>query len=382
VTHTQDIQTLRSELNTLFPERKAVIDGALASILASEHVLMLGPPGTAKSALVRSIVRAFDATWFEVLLTRFSTPEEIFGPISLKALEQDRFTRKTTGRLPTVDFGFVDEVFKASSAILNTMLAIMADRVFHDDGQVIPCPMVTLFGASNELPDGKDLEALFDRFLLRFDLQYMLRPGNLRTVLTSPDPVPKTKLSMNTLKAAQQEAMRVKLTDETVDGLIAIRDACRVEGIIASDRRWKRSLKIVQATAFLAGEKETCPEDLAVLVDTLWREPKERAKVARLVGKLADPVSTQATEILDAARETAAKVESLNTTDRKAHITQAAQALEQFKAQEKKLVDLAKSAGKRAKNVITDATVEIRGLHADLARTVSNGLGLGMRAVR
>jgi MoxR-like ATPase len=258
----------------------------------------------------------------------------------------------------------------------------MADRVFHDDGQVIPCPMVTLFGASNELPDGKDLEALFDRFLLRFDLQYMLRPGNLRTVLTSPDPVPKTKLSMSTLKAAQQETLRVKLTDETVDGLIAIRDACRAEGIIASDRRWKRSLKVVQATAFLAGEKETCPEDLAVLVDTLWREPKERAKVAKLVGKLADPVATQATEILDAARETAAKVESLNTTDRKAHITQAAQALEQFKAQEKKLVDLAKSAGKRAKNVITDATVEIRGLHADLARTVSNGLGLGMRAVR
>src|SRR4029079_7278748 len=126
------------------------------------------------------------------------------------------------------------------------------------------------------------------------------------------------------------------------------------EGIVASDRRWKKSLKLVQASAWLAGEKKTCPEDLTILTDSLWREPKERSKVARIVGNLADPASAQATEILDAAREIAAKVAALKSGDRKAYISQAAQAVEQFDAQQAKLALLAKSGGRRAKVVIKD----------------------------
>src|SRR3954447_25468617 len=98
------IQQLRQELNARFPERRDVIDGALCAVLAGEHVLLLGPPGTAKSALVRAIAQAFGGIYFERLLTKFSTPEELFGPISLKALEQDRFTRITQGKLPGAEF--------------------------------------------------------------------------------------------------------------------------------------------------------------------------------------------------------------------------------------------------------------------------------------
>ena len=105
---TQAIQDLRSDLSNIFPERRDVIDGALCAVLAREHVLLLGPPGTAKSALVRAIARAFGGSYFETLVTKFTTPEEIFGPISLKALEQDRFMRVTTGKLPEAQFGFVD----------------------------------------------------------------------------------------------------------------------------------------------------------------------------------------------------------------------------------------------------------------------------------
>ena len=153
---------------------------------------------------------------------------------------------------------------------------------------------------------------------------------------------------MADLRKAQAEVAKVNVTDETIDALIEIRDACKAEGIIASDRRWKKALKLVQAVAYMAGEKKTSPEDLAILVDSLWREPKDRPKVARLVGKLADPVGAQAAEILDAARETAHKVAALKAGDRKAYIAQAAQALEQFQAQQKKLGQLAKGAGRRA----------------------------------
>ncbi len=377
---TNSVKQLHSDLAVRFPERKDVIAGALAAVLAGEHVLLLGPPGTAKSALARAIAQAFGGSYFERLLTKFSTPEELFGAVSLKALEQDRFARVVTGKLPEAEFAFIDEIFKANSAILNSMLTLVNERVFHNDGQPMTCPLVTMFGASNELPEGKDLEALFDRFLVRFEVGYLLRPTHLKIVLTAPEPVATQAMSMADLKKAQAEVGKVAVSDETIDALIQIRDACKAEGIVASDRRWKKALKVVQAVAWMAGEKKTSPEDLAILIDSLWREPKDRPKVARLVGKLADPVGAQAAEVLDAARETAAKVAALQAGDRKQYIAQAAQALEQFQAQQKKLAQLTKGAGRRAIGVITDATEEIGAIHADLARTVSAGLGL--RSVR
>lgn len=372
----QILQPLRADLTKRFPERKEVIDGALCSVLAGEHVLLLGPPGTAKSALARGIAQALGGSYFERLLTKFSTPEELFGPVSLKALEHDRFARVTAGKLPEAEFAFVDEIFKANSAILNTLLTLMNERVFHNDGAPIACPLVTVFGASNELPEGKELEALFDRFLLRFDVQYLLQPASLRAVLSAPEPVPAVNLTIADLKKAQADVAKVKITDDTVDALIAIRDACKAEGIVASDRRWKKAQKLAQAAAYLAGEKSTSPEDLAILADALWREPKERAKVARLVGKLADPAATQAAEILDAARETAQKVAALKSTDRKSYISQAATAIEQFNAQQTKLTELALTGGRRARAVVSDASAEINLMHEELARAVSAGLGL------
>jgi MoxR-like ATPase len=370
------IMQLRADLAVRFPERKDVIEGALAAVLASEHVLLLGPPGTAKSALARAISQAFGGVYFERLLTKFSTPEELFGAISLKALEQDRFARVVTGKLPEAEFAFVDEVFKANSAILNSLLSLVNERVFHNDGQPVACPLVTMFGASNELPEGKDLEALFDRFLLRFEVAYILRPANLRLVFAAPDPVAAPAMKIAELRKAQSDVAKIAITDETVDALIEIRETCKGEGVVASDRRWKKCIKLAQAAAYMAGEKKTSPEDLSILVDSLWREPRDRPKIARLVGKLADPVGAQATEIVDAARETANKVAALKTGDRKTYIAQAAQALEQFQAQQKKLAQLAKGAGRRASAVIQDANDEILALDTELARTVSVGLGL------
>jgi MoxR-like ATPase len=371
----QQLSSLATSLNSSFPERREVIHGALCAVLSGQHILLLGPPGTAKSALTRAIAQAFGVTYFETLLTRFSVPEELFGPISLRALEQDRYERVTTGKLPEAHVAFIDELWKANSAILNSLLSLVNERRYHNGTQAMQCPLISLFGASNELPDGKELEALFDRFLFRFEIGYLHRASVARQVFLAPEPTPPAPLDPAVLATARQEVESVKITDETVDGLLSIREVCRENGVVASDRRWKQSLTAVKAAAYLADQATTSPEDLMLLVDALWREPKERTTLARLVGKIADPISSQANEILDAARDLAART-TRNGETKRDYVARAGGALEDFKAQSKKLDDLAKGAGPRATATIQMALAEIRLLHADLAREVAAGLNL------
>jgi MoxR-like ATPase len=362
-----------------FPERREVIRGSVLSLLCGEHVLLLGPPGTAKSALVRAFVAWLSgATYFEMLMTKFSTPEEVFGPVSLKALENDRFERVLSGKLATVHVAFVDEVFKANSAILNSMLAVMNERVFHNGGPVV-CPLVSMFGASNELPEGKELEAMFDRFMLRFEVGYIRSNDSMRGMLSGKLPPLPAPLSLADLATAQAEVSAVRVTDATVDALLAIREAGNLGGsggFTASDRRWKKILKLAQASAWLVGDAETSPEDLSFLADALWREPKERGPIAAVVGKLCDPCGSQAVEILDAAREAADRVNALRSADREGYVTAAASTLKDFKAQATKLDNLAAGAGKRSAVTINDAKAEIEIIRKGLARDMSTALNL------
>src|SRR5271168_2385175 len=165
---------VREELNQNFQERSELIDGALCALLSANHVLIIGPPGTAKSMLADELCRRIEgADYFQWLLTKFSTPEEIFGAVSLKGLEQDDYRRVTDHKLPEAHIAFLDEIFKANSSILNALLTLVNERLFHNGRDRFTVPLITLFGASNELPVEDELTALYDRFMLRFLTDYI-----------------------------------------------------------------------------------------------------------------------------------------------------------------------------------------------------------------
>jgi MoxR-like ATPase len=368
-------------LNSVFPERADIIHGLFLAVLTKQHVLMIGLPGTAKSLLARSIGKGLGGTWWEKLLGRTSTPEDLFGPVSLKALEQDRYEHNIKGTFADVDFAFPDEIFKCGSSVLNLLLAAINERVFHNGTQAVPVPLRTVFGASNELPQGKELEALWDRFVLRYDVRYLARDDNFRAMVTADDIViPPSGLTLEDLDAASAEVDAVKVTDATVDALIKIRSALRAEGIVASDRRWKWCLKLVKAEAWMNGRSETEAADLMCLIDSLWREPKERTKIAKTIGRIADPASASVAEHLDAAREAANKVSALSGGDRKAYADAAAEGLDIINKSAAALKQIA-GASPRGAAVVASVRDEILALHKELVRVVSGRLQMSAPVV-
>ena len=298
------LQNVRRDLKSRFYERDAVIDALLASLVARTHLLLLGPPGTAKSAVVNAVTASFaDALSFDWLLTKFSTPEEVFGPVSLKGLQSDKFVRITTGKLPEAHVAFIDEVFKASSSILNALLSVANERVFFNDGAVT-CPLITLVGASNELPDGEELEALFDRFLYRAWVDYLADGSNMRALMAPPPPASTpTTMTLADLEECQAQAAAVVVPDALLDVLLAVKRKAEGQGFRGSDRRWKAMVGYLRAWAFVQGDIEVTDEHVVdVLPDCLWREPKDRAAIAAIVSSAANPSAARATEILDAAK--------------------------------------------------------------------------------
>src|SRR5438046_7484521 len=201
------LRTIRDELQQVFLERTELIDGALVALVAAQHVLVIGPPGTAKSMLADEVCRRLTgASYFQWLLTRFTTPEDLLGAVSLKALEPDDYRRLTTHKLPEAHIAFLDEVFKASSSILNTILTLINERRFHNGREVVNVPLLTLFAASNELPEDDELLALHDRFLLRFVVDYVSEDFRFLKLLQARRPATRTTLSLAELQVTRAAA--------------------------------------------------------------------------------------------------------------------------------------------------------------------------------
>jgi MoxR-like ATPase len=307
-TPAERLATVRAGLKAAFVERDGVVDALLTALIAGEHVLLLGPPGTAKSALVNALAGSIDgARCFVRLLTRFSGPEELFGPVSLAGLKADRYKRNTAGYLPECEVGFVDEVFKANSAILNSLLTLMQERAFDNDGARVPCPLLTLVGASNELPEGRDLEAMFDRFALRLWVGYVADRDKLAGLLRQAvaggnGKAPHVTLSLDDVRALQAQAAGMPVGDDVLGALCDVKADLEAAGAVASDRTWCKAVRLLQARAVLDGDTAVTCDHLEVLCDALWREPSQRPVVQGEVGKRANPVAAEAVKLLDMAK--------------------------------------------------------------------------------
>ncbi len=265
-------------------EREIPARLVLLTALAGEHSLLIGEPGTAKSALARRLHRVFaDGAYFERLLTRFSVPEELFGPLSIKALEEDRYQRQTEHYLPTARIAFIDEVFKANSAILNSLLTILNEREFDNGERRCKVPLISVVGASNELPDDDELNALYDRFLCRYVVQ-PVSDQQFITLLGLTDAQPQAaaevdRLDQSTLDQLQARAEQVTLGDEVIECLSALRVYMQEARIGVSDRRWRKLVKLLKVCAVTNDRDSVNIWDCWLLQHCLWQEPEHRASL-------------------------------------------------------------------------------------------------------
>jgi MoxR-like ATPase len=276
------LKDLRDVLSRDLIERDTPIRLTLLAALSGEHLLLLGPPGTAKSELARRLKLAFDGgNYFERLLTRFSVPEELFGPLSIKALEEDRYERLTSRYLPTATVAFIDEVFKANSAILNSLLTLLNEREFDNGVKRDKTPLSCVVGASNELPEGEELDALYDRFLLRYQVMPVSSQESFAQLLGlkgNPKPKPdlELRLTVEELQEIQESAELVKLPDDVMVLLQELRHFLSEQQVYVSDRRWRKVVKLLQVAAYTNGNHDVSIWDCWLLQHCLWATPEQR----------------------------------------------------------------------------------------------------------
>jgi len=261
----------------------------LAAVCA-EHVLMLGPPGTAKSALARRLVRLGgpSALFFERLLTRFSVPEEIFGPLSLRELEQDKYVRQTAGYLPKATVAFIDEIFKANSAILNSLLSLVNERVFDNGSGREAVPLRCLVAASNEPPESEELDALYDRFLFRLRVRPVdddgiadLVAAAIRGDTSGDGALPLGLEDIEDLRAAA--SANVAVPSDVVE---VLRGARRLVGSCdppasVSDRRLGQAARMLQIIAWTNGRSVVERADCVLLSHVFWAAPEQELPLTR-----------------------------------------------------------------------------------------------------
>lgn len=292
------IQLLLVEMNRGVYEKEAEIGLSLLAALAGESILLLGSPGVAKSMVARRLKEAFvGAKAFEYLMSRFSTPDEIFGPVSISRLkESDKYERAIEGYLPTADVVFLDEIWKAGPAIQNTLLTVINEKLFRNGDRELKLPLKLLVAASNELPtQGEGLEALWDRFLIRIvSTSIKQEDAFYKMLLDDCDEVNTTEWQISNEEYAewQKEIGKVAVPSEVLSCITAIRkELTKVDmqeselhrNVYVSDRRWKNIVRLLKTSAFIHGRTAVSITDLLPVYHCLWNEPDECVEIRRIV---------------------------------------------------------------------------------------------------
>lgn len=304
-------QRLLRDMNRGIYEKETEISLSLLAALAGESVILLGPPGVAKSMVARQLKTAFrDARSFEYLMSRFSTPDEIFGPVSIQKLKSsDTYERAVEGYLPTADVVFLDEIWKAGPAIQNTLLTVINEKIFRNGNREMRLPLKLLVAASNELPaKGEGLEALWDRFVIRIESRPIRQEKNFRRMLLEVKSAgqgvdeessleAEGKVHPNSISPEEYAEWScaincVGVKEEVFDMISAIRKSLRAvnvdeaeerRNIYVSDRRWKNIMRLLRTSAFMQDRAEVAVCDLLPIYHCLWQEPEEREAIRTLV---------------------------------------------------------------------------------------------------
>jgi MoxR-like ATPase len=285
---------LAHALEDRFLGKDEIVRLLLIATIAGEHAVLVGPPGTAKSALIRTYARLMQARYFEYLLTRFTEPNEIFGPVDIAAFRDGRYERRTEGMLPDAEIVFLDEVFKSNSAILNSLLTLLNERRYTSGGKIIRCPLLSAFGAANEVPTDDALTAIYDRFILRirsdnldaYHFQDLLQKGLENETLQMTDAPIQPLVAARELAELQRGLLqRTKFGEEFFSQYKGLIFQIRAEGVTVSDRRVVKLLKLFAASAYLDGRATPDEGDLFVLKH-IWNSEDQ----AQILDSIITPV--------------------------------------------------------------------------------------------
>jgi MoxR-like ATPase len=313
------IERLLKFLNSGLSEREEAVRLALLSALAGESIFFLGPPGTAKSMISRRVKEVFkdETTYFEYLLNEFSTPDEICGPVSLKGLENDEYKRITKGYLSKANIAFLDEIWKAGPAILNTLLSIINERKFHNGSDVQDVPLISLVTASNELPPEKrGLEALWDRLVLRVPVNCVNDENNFFKAITGTtkelkanESMKKNLITLDELKTWQEKIDDVLIPEPVRNIITAIRKELTVknneadrgekEKYYVSDRRWKKIIRILRTSAFFNDRTEVDLMDCQLIQYCIWNTEEQQKESNQIVEKIAQDYGFECNTAID-----------------------------------------------------------------------------------
>lgn len=312
----------KKQLNAAFPERREVIDLLFAALIGGEHILLLGEPGTAKSALINTFTRIIEgAREFSYLMTRFTEPSEIMGSVDVKLLsETGRQKFVSAGRLPEAEVAFLDEVFKSNSAVLNALLTMINERRYFDDGAWHKAALEFLAAASNEVPEAGDtsVQAFYDRILVRYVVHALDNDDNADLLMDRAlPPVGTNILKLDDIRYAREESSKLPLDEATKKAVKAIRRLARTSGILVSDRRiFVQAMNLLRAHAWINGAESVGHGAVALLKHVLWAQPQQIPQVEEIVKKHAPSWETELTSIrkvLDEQQAMFGRIDSMPT---------------------------------------------------------------------